>query len=60
MSDAAELRFFAEVCRALAEGSRDPRERISWSRLAIQWEQMEVGDASMREAQLKSTLPLSC
>jgi hypothetical protein len=42
MSDAAELRFFTEVCRALAEGSRDAGEKASWLRLALKWERMEA------------------
>jgi hypothetical protein len=46
MSDTAELREFADICRALAEGSRDPGDKASWSRLALKWEQMESADAS--------------
>ena len=44
MSDTAELRLFAEVCRALAEGSRDPGDKESWSRLALKWQRMESAE----------------
>ena len=42
MSDTAEFRLFAEVCRALSERARDPDERVSWLRLARKWQQMEA------------------
>jgi hypothetical protein len=43
MSDSAELRLFAQVCRTLSEGARDPDDKASWLRLARKWQQMEAG-----------------
>jgi hypothetical protein len=56
MSDTAELRLFAEVCRALAEGTRDPGDKESWSRLALKWERMESADTGT-PASFRSGLP---
>ena len=41
MSDTAELRLFAQVCRALSERARDPDDKVSWQRLALKWQRME-------------------
>ena len=42
MSDAAELRLFAEICRALSDRARDPDDKAGWLRLARKWQQMEA------------------